>query len=508
MKIARKSLFGAVLFALICVFSEASSGPADLYLERKLRDSSKEITTLDFSGDSKLAAYANARGEVFVINIETGGDPERFIPHKKKVTVIRFSPGGRFLASASEDKRVCVLDLENGDLSELEKSKGKIAALCFSPDGRLLAAGGERENIYIWEMPSGQFRAKLEGHGDDIIEAAFDDPGTGIVSIGKDGEMILWDVSSAKLLRRYKLEARTIANSGIDITSARISGDRLFAAVGIDEHILEKGGRRMMFKYHIAFFDISKGVLLKILEESKHKIEDFALYPGNCYAAYDNSTLQNPSLALRNIETGAVDLSYSMDARCRRLAFSPDGAWLAGAVDRSGDDDSPHLYLWEVEYDMPASGCFVGRVRLTSTADPVIGAGPVKVAAVLPFAATGAEMEAGKAAAHFLESKLIECPYLKLVERARIDDVLTELQFQQSDLVDKTKAVKLGKLLGAAYIISGDVDRVGADLVVSAKVIDVNTAEILGIKEVHCGQCGLDDIYDAIDILAPALVEF
>lgn len=55
---------------------------------------------------------------------------------------------------------------------------------------------------------------------------------------------------------------------------------------------------------------------------------------------------------------------------------------------------------------------------------------------------------------------------------------------------------------GAEYIITGNVDRIGADLVISARIVRVETGEILGTCEVHRGQCGNDDIFDAVDILA------
>ena len=64
----------------------------------------------------------------------------------------------------------------------------------------------------------------------------------------------------------------------------------------------------------------------------------------------------------------------------------------------------------------------------------------------------------------------------------------------------------MGKLLGARLIITGNFDRAGADLVITARIVDVETGEILGTKQVHCGQCGSDDIFDAIVLLAGELV--
>ena len=126
----------------------------------------------------------------------------------------------------------------------------------------------------------------------------------------------------------------------------------------------------MIFEYHLAFFDVSKGVLLKTLEDNNRKIDHLALFPGNCFVAFDNSTLQSKAIALGNIEAGSIDLSYSMRAECKHLEFSPDGRWLAGVADAEGGSESD-LHFWTVDYEIPASGCFMSRLRITSTGGPL-----------------------------------------------------------------------------------------------------------------------------------------
>jgi curli biogenesis system outer membrane secretion channel CsgG len=48
---------------------------------------------------------------------------------------------------------------------------------------------------------------------------------------------------------------------------------------------------------------------------------------------------------------------------------------------------------------------------------------------------------------------------LRLVERARLKDVKGELEFQQSGDVDASTAQKVGKLLGAKYMLTGKITR-------------------------------------------------
>ncbi len=48
---------------------------------------------------------------------------------------------------------------------------------------------------------------------------------------------------------------------------------------------------------------------------------------------------------------------------------------------------------------------------------------------------------------------------IRLVERARLQEIRSELKFQQSDEVDPASVQKAGKLLGAKYVLTGKITR-------------------------------------------------
>ena len=73
---------------------------------------------------------------------------------------------------------------------------------------------------------------------------------------------------------------------------------------------------------------------------------------------------------------------------------------------------------------------------------------------------------------------------LKLVERDQLDAVLEEQEFALSDLVDTSKAIEIGKLLTANYIVTGSVIEMSNSVVIFGRIINVETGEIESVAQV------------------------
>ena len=67
---------------------------------------------------------------------------------------------------------------------------------------------------------------------------------------------------------------------------------------------------------------------------------------------------------------------------------------------------------------------------------------------------------------------------LQLVERAQIQKILKEQNFQASAAVDKSSSVKAGKLLGVKYLLVGDIYILNDVLVINARLTDTETGDI------------------------------
>ncbi|GHU03874.1 hypothetical protein FACS1894147_08370 [Spirochaetia bacterium] len=123
-------------------------------------------------------------------------------------------------------------------------------------------------------------------------------------------------------------------------------------------------------------------------------------------------------------------------------------------------------------------------------------AGQRSVAALAPFALQGVGSDAPLLA--FLnENALVNLsgkPNLTLVERSRLDAVRAEQNLQRQGAMDTDAAIALGKLLGAQYMITGQVIPMSAQVIIFGRVINVQTGEILSAAQVFIERPVLGDL--------------
>ncbi len=72
---------------------------------------------------------------------------------------------------------------------------------------------------------------------------------------------------------------------------------------------------------------------------------------------------------------------------------------------------------------------------------------------------------------------------LQLVERAQIQKVLKEQNFQASGSVNKSTAVQAGKILGVNYLLVGDVYILNDQLIINARLTNTETGDIVFAKK-------------------------
>ena len=115
------------------------------------------------------------------------------------------------------------------------------------------------------------------------------------------------------------------------------------------------------------------------------------------------------------------------------------------------------------------------------------------VLAVPDFQAVGCMHYLGSAVAEQVRGKLTNRGSWTILESAQMAKIASEHRLSMSGLVDEKKAISVGKILGAQYLILGSVNLTGSVFTLAARLVDVETATVYsGFQTVtHEGEEGL-----------------
>lgn len=98
--------------------------------------------------------------------------------------------------------------------------------------------------------------------------------------------------------------------------------------------------------------------------------------------------------------------------------------------------------------------------------------------AVLAFTAKGVSQMESEAVTELFASSLVSSRAFDVLDRANMENILREQQFQQSGCTETACAVKIGKVLNVEYMIYGVVMNIGDKYFVSANMVNIETSKI------------------------------
>ena len=85
-----------------------------------------------------------------------------------------------------------------------------------------------------------------------------------------------------------------------------------------------------------------------------------------------------------------------------------------------------------------------------------------------------------------LIDELVGINGITVVERNRLDDVIRELDFQNGIYTDSESVKSVGKMVNADCVITGNTTFIDGELLVTARLIEVETAKILYTAKMQC----------------------
>ena len=242
--------------------------------------------------------------------------------HMAQVNDLLFTPDGKYVVSAGQDKVIRIWDWRTGRTVRTIRGEvapgvfGMISAIALSPDGRWLAVGSVGavgdSPIRLYGFSSGGLVALLRGHKSTVADLAFSPDGRKLISgqLGRNTFAILWDVSTPsapRLLHRLK-------GHGIHVKAVRFVPDGQRVVTGSDDGVLR-------------LWQVSDGRLIKELHGHRGDIDrSVAVRRSDGLIASGDF---RGEIRLWNSKTGEyIQTLAKLRSGIMALVFSPDGEYL------------------------------------------------------------------------------------------------------------------------------------------------------------------------------------
>ena len=121
---------------------------------------------------------------------------------------------------------------------------------------------------------------------------------------------------------------------------------------------------------------------------------------------------------------------------------------------------------------------------------------------VVPFEQNGEISDTGDAFQDYLIGSLVNRNRFRMIERGLLETILKEQQLSRTALVEQSTALRLGRLAAAHAIITGNLVESRNGIEIIARMIDVETSEILAMEDVYSGVRDRESIRGLADGLA------
>ena len=237
----------------------------------------------------------------FTISLSQQGELVIRQGHTAGINMVQYSPTGKYVYSASNDKSIKMWDVQTGiDVNTFNAHEAPVNSIHLSDDGKLLVSADQAGSVILWDAITGEVKTKINAHNGSANTAKLSRDASQIISGGDDEVLKIWNASGDSI--------KTITGFSAPIMNLAISpnGDR----------IVTGGGK-------------NNGVEVKLVDPAKGKILADALdnVKGSGAAIAYTKAIMTGFAVIGNVANGRVgkDMTTIFVMTYSNIQFTKDG---------------------------------------------------------------------------------------------------------------------------------------------------------------------------------------
>jgi WD40 repeat protein/uncharacterized caspase-like protein len=316
------------LFALLV--TAARSTPAQSFgfvLRHRLTVEDGAVKALAFAPDGTcFVAASGRRGVVFEIPPEGAPVPRKAASLRAEVLAAAIAPGGGHTAFVDRAGNLTLVDRSSpsAGAAVARAHDGEATAVTFTSDGSYVVTGDGDGALRVWTTRAEHFADLGRGfeHQDGIVLVAPVPPGRRVLSVGRDRQVVLWDVDTQQALRPTKVESNVLSaalgddGKTLALGLQRLTGNRFRSATpGSLAHTIRADDR-------LRLVDAETGTQIRDFGGEQQDLDAVGVTPDGRFVAAAGGGAE---AAVWDATTGKRVTTIPFDAPVTAIAFSPDG---------------------------------------------------------------------------------------------------------------------------------------------------------------------------------------